>query len=53
MNIKLNNQGSETYINNLAFIKALLIKTSIENMPISMKEKNAILDSVLQYLKDN
>lgn len=54
MNIKLNNQESEAYLNNLAFIKALLIKTSIEkNSSISIKEKNAVLNSILQYLKDN
>lgn len=53
MNIKLNNQGSEAYLYNLAFIKAFLIKTSIENLSIPTKEKNAILHSILKYLKNN
>lgn len=53
MNIKLNNQESEAYIHNLAFIKAFLIKSSIENLSISVKEKNAILHSILKYLKNN
>ena len=53
MNIKLNCQGSEAYKYNLAFIRALLIKSSIDNMTISSEEKNKILESILQYLKNN
>ncbi len=53
MNIKLNNQESKAYIHNLAFIKAFLIKSSIENLCISTKEKNDIFHSILKYLKDN
>ena len=53
MNIKLNYQNSDAYIYNLAFIKALLIKSSIDNMSISSEEKNEVLQSILQYLKNN
>ena len=47
MNIKLNYQNSDAYIYNLAFIKALLIKSSIDNMSISSEEKNEFLQSIL------
>ena len=53
MNIKLNLNGNQSYISNLAYIKALLIKYYIENMPISPKEKNEILISIMEYLKNN
>ena len=53
MKVELNSQGSEAYISNLAYIRALLIKSYVDKMSISQKEKNEILQLVLQYLKEN
>lgn len=53
MNIKINYQNSEDYINNIAFIKALLIKCNIESSSNTFEEKEKILSSVLNYLKSN
>lgn len=53
MNIKINEQGSDAYIYNLAFIKAILIKNSIDSMALLSKEKEFLLKEVLKYLKDN
>lgn len=52
MNIKINYNG-DAYLKNLAFIKASLIRASIENMNVSLKDKEIILEKILQYLKNN
>ncbi len=53
MNIKYNYQGSDAYIHNIAFIKALLIKCTIDNLPTLPESKEEIMNSVLEYLKSN
>lgn len=53
MQIKINTKNNENYIHNLAFIKALLIKESIESLDINYKEKVQIKNEILECLKNN
>lgn len=53
MQIKINTENSKEYIHNLAFIKALLIKESIENLDISYEEKIQVKNEILEYLQNN
>ncbi len=46
MQIKINIENNKEYIHNLAFIKALLIKESIEKLDISYEEKIQIKDEI-------
>jgi len=50
MNIRINNINEDD-IENIAFIKAMLIKTSIEDLDISYKDKEKLKNKVLDYLK--
>lgn len=50
MEIKLNLPKNDDYISNLAFIKALLIKNTIEQLNISYEEKVSIKKEVLKNL---
>lgn len=50
MNIKYNYKDSDAYMYNIAFIKALLIKSTINNLPVPETEKEEILEKVLDYL---
>ncbi len=52
MNVKINLPTNDNYINNFAFIHALLIKYTIENSRIDNKEKNSIKKSILDFLKN-
>lgn len=45
-------EDDKNYINNLAFIKALMIKHTIETMNISYDKKIEIKEEVLKYLKN-
>ncbi len=52
MEIKINfSENSDTAINNLAFVRALMINKRIENLSISYEEKEKIKKEVLEYLK--
>lgn len=51
MEIKLNFPENDNYISNLAFIKALLIKTIIENLDMNYEEKEKLKESILETLK--
>lgn len=51
MQIILNKKDNECYIKNLAFVKAILIKETIESLNISDYEKENIKKEVLEYLK--
>lgn len=51
MQIQLNFPESDNYISNLAFIKALMIKKSIEDLDISYKEKELFKKEILETLK--
>lgn len=53
MQIKINTENSQEYIHNLAFIKAMLIKESIEALGISYEEKVQVKDEILEYLQNN
>ena len=53
MQIKINIENNKEYIHNLAFIKALLIKESIENLDISYEEKIQVKNEILEYLQNN
>ena len=50
MNIVINKNG-EKYIQNLAFIKAILIQEYIEHMDISLEEKEIIKKEILEFLQ--
>lgn len=50
MNIVINKNG-ENYIQNLAFIKAIFIHQYIENMNISMEQKEKVKKDVLDFLQ--
>lgn len=53
MQIEINMENNKEYVHNLAFIKALLIKESIEKLNISYEEKVQIKNEILEYLKNN
>ena len=53
MQIKINTGNNKEYIHNLAFVKALLIKESIENLDVSYEEKVQIKNEILEYLQNN
>lgn len=53
MQIKINIENNKEYIHNLAFVKALLIKESIEKLDINYEEKVQIKNEVLEYLQNN
>ncbi len=50
MNIRINNINEDD-IENIAFIKAMLIKRSIEDLEISYKNKEKLKSEVLDYLR--
>lgn len=51
MEIKYNFPKDNSHINNLAFIRALFIRDTIESLDVSIEEKNAIRKDILEYLK--
>ena len=53
MNIEIKFPDGDGYIKNLAFIRALLIKCTIEQLDISVKEKEEIKKKILEYLKND
>jgi hypothetical protein len=53
MDIKINFTENKSYIKNLAFIRALLIKISIEQLEIEYDEKLKLYEDILEYLKNN
>ncbi len=53
MQIIINTENNKEYIHNLAFIKALLIKESIEKLDISYEEKIQVKNEILEYLQNN
>ena len=50
MNIRINNINEDD-IENIAFIKAMLIKRCIEDLDISYKDKEKLKNEILEYLK--
>lgn len=53
LSITLNFTEDSQYTSNIAFIKALLIKNTIETLPVNQLEKENIRKEILQYLKNN
>jgi|GEM_PF-4971325 len=53
MKINIKKGEKEYYIQNIAFIKAILIRETIENLNISYEEKVEIKNKILEYLKNN
>lgn len=53
MNLTINKQGTEAYIDNLAFIKAIFIREYVKSFPITKEEKEKILKLILQLLKES
>lgn len=51
MEIKLELPEGNNYINNLAFVRALMIKYTIESLDISYEEKEQLKKEVLKTLK--
>lgn len=51
MQIKINFPENDNHINNLAFIKALMIKKTIEDLNISLEEKERLRKEVLEHLR--
>ena len=41
------------YLENIAFVRALLIKKYIESLKLSFEEKEDLLNRLLEYLKNN
>ena len=51
MNIEINYPENKEHIRNFAFIKALMIKLTIEELNISYEEKETLRVEILKYLK--
>jgi len=51
MQIKINFPKDDVHINNLAFVKALMIKNVIENLNLTYDEKEKLRKEILEYLK--
>ena len=51
MQIKINLPENKNYIHNLAFVKAIMIKKTIESLNISDENKEKIRTEILEYLK--
>lgn len=51
MEIKINVSEGDNHISNLAFVRALLIKNTIEKLDVNYKEKEELKNKVLEYLK--
>ncbi len=52
MEIHFNFTEDNSHVKNLAFVRALLIKCTIEKLDISYEEKEEIKRKVLEYLKN-
>lgn len=51
MKIKYNIPKDNSHISNLAFIRALFIRDTIEKLNISFEEKEELKEEILEYLK--
>jgi len=52
MEINYNFPKDNCHINNLAFIRALFIRDTIEKLDISFSEKEELKKQILEYLKN-
>ena len=53
MEIIINSSTNEKSMENIAFIRALLIKYSIENLGISYAQKEQLRKKILEYLRSS
>lgn len=53
MEIIINSSTNEKSMKNIAFIRALLIKYSIENLGISYAQKEQLRKKILEYLRSS
>ena len=53
MKVKLNFPKDNSHIHNLAFVRALLIRDTIESLKITYQEKEHLRKSILDYLEKN
>ena len=51
MEIQFNSAENNAYVSNIAFIRALLIYSTIERFSISYEEKEKMKNEILEYLK--
>ena len=51
MEVKINFPENNNHISNLAYIKALMIKKTIEDLNISSEEKEKLRKEVLEHLR--
>ena len=51
MEVKINFSENNNHISNLAYIKALMIKKTIEDLNISSEEKEKLRKEVLEHLR--
>ena len=53
MEIEIKNRREENVMQNIAFIKAFLIKKTIDNLKLSYQEKEKIRQKIIKYLETN
>ncbi len=51
MEIEIKNRKEENVKQNIAFIKAFLIKKTIDNLEVSYQEKEEIKKKIIEYLE--
>lgn len=51
MEIKINLPKDNIHIKNLAFVRALLIRDTIESLNVSYQEKEKLKNEILEYLR--
>ena len=51
--LTVNTPENNVHIGNIAYIRALFIKTTIDNLNIQFNEKQKIFEDILEYLKNN
>ena len=51
INFKYNLPENNAHIENLAYVRALLIKTYIDNLDIEISKKKELYQQILQFLK--
>ena len=53
MSYIINIPKNNAHVYNIAYIRALMIRNTIEKLDVGIKEKGEILKEVLKHLKDN
>jgi hypothetical protein len=51
--LTVNLPENNAHIGNIAYVRALFIKSTIESLKIETKEKEKIFNKMLEYLKNN